>query len=200
MKQIPELFIIESLRFEEEGTKLEGHALRDILAMSGKVGTKYYYIRTRIELDKVIELFDAENFRYLHFSLHGSEMGIGTTLESISNEEFFQSIGDCVDNKRVFFSGCEIPSTKMAKLFFKQTDVYSLIGPATEVNFGNSAAFWHAFYTLMFEVDPSQMKHSEILKVLKITQKILGAPIHYYRRDINKSSGYRLHKIPDRTA
>jgi hypothetical protein len=53
----PEVFIIESLSFENEWSdQLEGRIIKQILALSRK-HCEYYYIRTAQELREVLKLF-----------------------------------------------------------------------------------------------------------------------------------------------
>ena len=73
-KQIthPDVFIIESLRFEDEKKELfEGRMISQILRLNDKK-SEYYYIRTKRELKEVLDIFYDSKFRYLHISCHGS--------------------------------------------------------------------------------------------------------------------------------
>ncbi len=69
-KSIPEVFIIESLHFDDENeSRYEGSFLSQILHLGGKKPL-YYYIRTKRELTEVLRIFKASGYRYLHFSYH----------------------------------------------------------------------------------------------------------------------------------
>ena len=60
------VFIIESLDFDnEKENELEGEFISQILHL-GDIPSKYYYIRTKKELIKVLEIFEESEFRYLH--------------------------------------------------------------------------------------------------------------------------------------
>jgi hypothetical protein len=69
---IPEVFIVESLRFhDEEKDYYEGQIISDILRLNKKQ-SKYYYIRTKKELRAVLDKFRDSNYRYLHLSCHAN--------------------------------------------------------------------------------------------------------------------------------
>src|SRR4051812_7684564 len=79
----PEVFIIESLRFEdEEKGFFEGRILAEVLRMCGK-SPEYFYFRTSAELVALAELFEKSKSRYLHISCHGTATEIETTLDRI---------------------------------------------------------------------------------------------------------------------
>ena len=66
------VFVIESLEFDDEKeNRFEGKFLSQILNMSG-IESAYYYIRTRRELERILEIFEESEYRYLHFSCHGT--------------------------------------------------------------------------------------------------------------------------------
>jgi len=67
-KTKPQVFIIESLNFDDEAEELyKGKAISQMLALSGKE-CLYVYIRTRAELEAVLEQFWDSRYRYLHLS------------------------------------------------------------------------------------------------------------------------------------
>lgn len=77
-KTRPEVFIIESLEFEDESEdRFEGKMLSHALRLSGKEPI-YFYIRTRRELDEVLDFFEDSSYRYLHLSCHGSANSMET--------------------------------------------------------------------------------------------------------------------------
>lgn len=99
----PEVFIVESLRFEdEEKGFFEGRILSDVLKMCGK-RPEYFYFRTVDELVALADLFDKSQSRYLHISCHGSPTEIETTLDRITLVEFAKIFGGKLNNRRVFF-------------------------------------------------------------------------------------------------
>jgi len=88
MTTVPHVFIIESVRFDDEqDDRKEGLLLSQILNLAGKA-SEYRYIRTRKELEAVLEQFSDSGFRYLHISSHGDDSGFGLTLDYVTNREF----------------------------------------------------------------------------------------------------------------
>jgi hypothetical protein len=84
---IPEVFIIESLSFDDEEEEYyEGQIISKILKLNQKQ-SKYYYIRTKKELRVVLEKFRDSNYRYLHLSCHANRREMCTTLDSIPFDE-----------------------------------------------------------------------------------------------------------------
>lgn len=126
----PELFIIESLTLKDEKAgRQEGEILSRMLRLAGKTGTRYYYIRTRLELEEMIDLFDESDYRYLHISCHADSHGMATTFENISFAELGEMLAPCLQGRRVFVSACEMAHENLAKQLLPQTGCYSLIGP-----------------------------------------------------------------------
>jgi hypothetical protein len=98
----PEVFIIESLGFDDEREdRFEGQIIKKILALSGK-SCDYYYIRTKRELARILKLFTKSGYRYLHLSCHGSPRGMATTLDSIRFPELAGLIGPHLEGRRLF--------------------------------------------------------------------------------------------------
>jgi len=190
----PDVFIIESLRFEDEsGDRLEGKTLSNILRLAGK-NPACYYIRTKLELSKILHIFDNSDYRYLHFSFHGGSDGLDLTLETLTNRELYNIISPHIDKKRIFFSSCEYPSAELASHVFKNTDAYSLAGPTGKIRFDKSAAMWAAFYVAMFSKDPNKMQHSVLFKTLRKLSGLFDEELSYYRRNTKKPH-FRKHSI-----
>ena len=62
----PNVFIIESLDFDDEKNNMyEGKVLSQILELNG-IESEYYYIRTKQELDEIVDKFEDSGYRYLH--------------------------------------------------------------------------------------------------------------------------------------
>ena len=108
-KTKPELFIIESLDLEDEDAgRQEGEILSRMLRLAGKSGTRYYYIRTKRELEEMIDLFDESDYRYLHISCHANTRGMATTFDNISFAELGEMLAPCLEGRRVFVSACQM--------------------------------------------------------------------------------------------
>ena len=143
-----QVFIIESLRFvDEENGKMEGFVLQDMLRLSGKLETKYFYIRTAEELKEVLKIFKRLNYRYLHISCHGDKTGIELTIGELSNKELADILKPYLDEKRVFFSACGVPSANLSRELFKDNNLYSVVGPARKSIFRVLQRFGWFFIT-----------------------------------------------------
>src|ERR1700692_4965209 len=104
-KTIPEVFIIESLAFKDERRNhQEGEVIARMLALSGKVSTRYYYLRTSQELREVIERFGRSRYRYLHISCHADLEGMATTLDEVTYEALGEMLAPHLNGRRVFVS------------------------------------------------------------------------------------------------
>ncbi|OHV67157.1 hypothetical protein LCM4577_26760 [Mesorhizobium sp. LCM 4577] len=162
-RKIPEIFTIESLRLrDEDDASQEGQLLSKILHLSGKKRTKYFYIRTKRELEEIIDIFEDSNYRYLHLSCHADKAGIATTFDDISYAELGEMLRPCLEDRRVFVSACQMANDVCAKALLKNTGCYSLVGPVKKINFDDAAAFWITFYHLMFKTDGRSMKHRNV--------------------------------------
>lgn len=187
----PELFIIESLGLDDEDSKSqEGEILSQMLKLSGKEKTKYFYIRTERELDEIVDLFDESNYRYLHISCHANGKEMATTFDPVSYAKLGQMLAPCVKGRRVFVSACEMANDTLAGALLKNTGCYSLIGPAEAIRFGDAAAFWTTFYHLMFKLNHGAMKHRNLEFYVDELSDLFGEPINYFRADTNITRGY----------
>jgi hypothetical protein len=189
----PEVFIIESLRLEdEEENRQEGEILARMLKLAGKRDTKYYYIRTERELDEIIDLFDDSEYRYLHISCHAGRRSMSTTFDTIQYETLGEKLHGLLEGRRVFVSACEMSNERLAAAVLKETGCNSLIGPKKAINFDDSAAFWTTFYHRMFKHDDRRMKHREIEIYVRELSKLFGEPINYFRGSASDPAGYKL--------
>ncbi|NQZ90946.1 MAG: hypothetical protein HRT97_01235 [Moritella sp.] len=187
----PNVFIIESLNFEdEENDRFEGKVLSKILKLNG-VDSQYYYIRTKQELDEIIVKFDESDYRYLHLSCHGSPDSLETTLDSVSFKELNDMLAPCLDKKRVFISACEMVNEDLAEALIGETDCYSVIGPSEPILFSDATIFWSSFYHLMFGENDSSMKKRDIKTVLEKTTDLFEVKVNYF----SKSKKHRIKKF-----
>ncbi len=177
----PNLYIIESLEFEDEFcNRLEGKILRDILALSGK-RTEYIYIRTKKELKTALKQFYATQNRYLHISCHGNPKSVCLTLDEIGLEEFCELARPKLSNRRLFFSACEVVNEELASILLPDSDCYSLIGPRDKIDFDDAVLMWASFYHLMFRDDTDAMKGGKIRWALRRIRGAFGIEFDYYR-------------------
>ena len=188
----PELFIVESLTFENEEERLfEGEILSRMLNLAGKTETRYYYIRTNRELGKILELFDKSRYRYLHLSCHANRHAMDTTFDAVSFEELGEMLRPCIRNRRVFVSACEMANSKLASELLPGTGCYSLIGPASSIGFVDAAAFWVSFYHLMFKLNPRTMKHVELKRRISELSALFEESFHYFAASRKSGAGFR---------
>lgn len=177
---IPEVFIIESLRFaDEERGYYEGQIISDILRLNQKQ-SKYYYIRTKKELRAVLEKFRDSNYRYLHLSCHANNKEMATTLDSIPFDELSTLLKPYLRERRLFVSACEMVNINLGKLLLPGSGCFSLMGPATRIAFSDAAIIWASLYHLMFNHAPDIMKRNILLLYGKRLTTIFGTPLNFY--------------------
>lgn len=190
----PEVFIIESLKFEEEENYREGDMICRSLRMSGKKPL-YHYVRTTAELEHFIGEFEKSNYRYLHISCHGSKSGISTTLEDLTTDDFAEIVGPSLEKRRLFLSTCRASTPVMAKAVFAQSNCYSIAGPVNSIHFDDSVVLWTSFYHLMFKANDRAMKLDRLKRTLAKSAVLVGEDINLYTR----SNGKVVHtQVPGR--
>lgn len=175
----PDVFIIESLKFEEENDYREGEMIYRALRMSLKKPI-YRYVRTALEFEHFIDEFESSGYRYLHVSCHGSKGGVDTTLESITTQDFADTVGPALNGKRLFLSTCLASTQAMAEAVFANGGCTSLAGPLRKINFDDSVVLWTSFYHLMFKTDPDKMKRHQIKQTLGKCASLVGEKINFY--------------------
>lgn len=191
MTTTPQVFIIESLRFKDErGDLFEGKVLLQMLRLTGSK-PRYVYLRTKQELEKVIDQFERSNFRYLHISCHGDSEGIGLTLDDLSFSELAEMLAPCLDKRRVFFSSCSVMNEKLAAALLKETDCYSIIGPSRRISFDRATAFWSSFYHLMLRDKAKSMKRGQLRECVMSLQNIFGVHMRYFSASRTDENGFK---------
>jgi len=191
----PEVFIIESLSFGDENENLyEGKIISQIIHLSDKESI-YYYIRTKSELEEVLQLFWDSEYRYLHISCHGNRTSMSTTLDIIPFEELSELLEPCLEGRRLFLSACSMTNRNLAKAVIPSSECLSIIGPARTVNFNNAAILWSSFYHLMFRDNSKAMKSFTILQNLKNVAQMYKVPLNYYSKSTRRKLGYQHKRI-----
>jgi hypothetical protein len=176
------LFIVESVGFDDEQEgRLEGDILSQILRLSGKQ-TEYRYIRTRQELEVVLNQFSASDLRYLHISCHGNEQALSTTLDDIPFIELGTLLRPHLQGRRLFVSACRAVNSELANELMRKSGCFSIVGPATDIRFDDAAVIWAAFYHLMFRENPKVMKAAAIEAALARLIGTFDVPMTYMRR------------------
>jgi hypothetical protein len=190
MNTTADVFIVESLRFEdEERDHFEGEFLAHILRLADRQ-VRYYYIRTRAELDEVLDRFEDSGFRYLHLSCHADTSGIALTLDHLSVAELAQVLGPVLAERRVFFSACEIATPELANALLKDTNCYSLVGPSKAVRFDESALFWASLYHLLFKAEAHVVKREDLKNAIKQVSAVFDLGVRYFTGSRSAASGY----------
>ncbi len=178
----PQLFIIESLNFEnEQDGHLEGGILRDILRLSNR-SADYMYIRTVRELEVALEHFQDSNKRYLHLSCHGNDHTVALTLDSLGFKEFGDLVKPFVCKRRLFVSACEVVNSEFAAAVLPGSDCYSLVGSRNKISFGDAAMMWASFYHLMLrDPDQEEIKGGKIRWGLRRLKAAFGVEFDYFK-------------------
>jgi hypothetical protein len=189
------VFIIESLAFKDEKSGFfEGEVISKILNFSS-IEHQYYYIRTRQEFEHVIGLFKKSKYRYLHISCHGNGNALYTTLDEIPFNELRLIFKDALEKKRLFVSACSVTNNKLAEAVLKDTNCYSLIGPAKDINMDDAAIFWASFYQIMFKKNPTGMNKARLENTLKNLLLAFEVPIRYYSASEKYERGWIENKL-----
>lgn len=188
----PEVFIVESLELKDEKVdRTEGRFLSHLLTL-GEKKPRYYYLRSKYELQKILEEFDRSRYRYLHLSCHGTDSGIMTAFDEIPFREAGKLLRPHLREKRLFISACSAVKKPLARELFRIPGCLSLIGPKTDVYFDEVAVVWASFYYLMFKVDNEKMVRRNIEPTLRNLQNIFAVPLLYYSKSANKQGFERI--------
>jgi len=189
-KTTPDVFIIESLRFEDESRGYtEGSFLAHILKLAER-DVHYVYIRTRAELEEVLDQFEDSKFRYLHISCHANSKGMSLTLDNLSVQEIGSIIGPCLDRRRIFFSACKIATPALATALLKETGCYSVIGPSEKVRFDEAALYWASLYHFMFKNDAVVITREMLKESMQMLSTVFGLGMKFYAASKNNERGF----------
>jgi hypothetical protein len=178
---IPQVFIIESLDFEDEADRLEGKVLADVLAMCGKQ-PRYFYFRTAAELAVLADKFYESKYRYLHLSCHGSNTSIHTTLDSIPYVGFAEMFSGKLIHRRLFASACEVGNELFSEVVGgRNKGMHSIAAPADAIRFDVAVSFWAAFYVKAFSINDSSMRAADITTVFRPLCSLFDTRLHWSR-------------------
>ena len=184
-RTLPEVFIVESLRWADEiKGRHEGRILTDILRLSGK-DPVYYYVRTRQELVELMGLFQETKYRYLHLSCHGDKESIETTLDRIDFEELGEILNPYLNRRRLFVSSCEVVNRDLAEAIVTRSGCLSIAGPTEAVPFSDAAILWASFYKIAFEWKAKGMSTEDITLILDNLSTLFYVPVAYYGKKRN---------------
>lgn len=141
---------------------------------------EYFYIRTKLELQKTIELFSESGFGFLHLACHGNEEGLGLIYEYIRFKELELLIGKHLYHRRLFLSACKATRFELAQHFIPKHHCYSVIGSPNNIDYDKAAVFWSSFYFLMYEVNKVHMPQTDLWPILKNVTKSFNLKLNYY--------------------
>lgn len=188
MRSKPEVFIIESLKLDDEKNKwFEGRVLADMLHLSDKKCI-YYYVRTKKEFIEILDEFYTTDYRYLHLSCHANKKEMGTTFDGIPFSELGNIFKDIGEDRRIFLSACSMANKSLANEIILKSRCYSILGPSTTIDFDDAGIFWTSFYHLMFKHNPKVMKRETVLSNAEKVAKILEIKLNYFGRKSNNKS------------
>ena len=178
----PEVFIIESLEWDDEQNgRHEGRILSDILRLGGKKPI-YYYVRTKQEFVELMDIFQASRSRYLHLSCHGDLESISTTLDIIGFEELGAILNPYMDRRRLFVSSCEVVNEDLADAIIPGSGCLSIAGPTEKIAFSDAAILWASFYKIAFDIRRRGMSGDDIKFILGELATLFYVPVAYYRK------------------
>jgi hypothetical protein len=194
----PEIFIIESLEFEDErANSYEGRIISQILALSGK-NCEYCYIRTKRELKELLQQFASSHYRYLHLSCHGNSNSLFTTLDPVPFSELGPLIKPHLRKRRLFVSACSATNRALADAIMPDSGCYSILGPDQKIYFGDAAVLWASFYHVMFSADSNGMKYKSIKAKAQEVADLYRVRLTLVGHDEDSSKGYNIKAITPR--
>jgi hypothetical protein len=194
----PEVFIIESLEFDDERSdRFEGKIISQILALSGKK-CEYSYIRTKRELKVLLEQFASSSYRYLHLSCHGNKTSLFTTLDPIPFTELGALIKPHLRKRRLFLSACLATNEALASAIMPGSGCYSILGPDEKIYFDDAAVLWASFYHVMFDVDSGAMRYKTIKAKAQEVSDMYRVKLKLINHDEGRSKGYSIKTLSPR--
>ena len=188
------VFFLESNALsDEKAGDLEGEVLSKILHLS-RVETKYYYFRTKREIRELLKEFQNTTFRYLHIACHGNSNGMATTFDDLSFTDLAELLAPFIHRRRVFFSACAMTNPSLAREIFSRADCLFVMGPTSDIYFGDAAVFWASFYTVMLR-EGRPMSRERIVTNARVLADAFAVDLNYFGRSSKKMKPYTFTKI-----
>lgn len=187
----PGVFILESNTLaDERKRRREGEALVEILQLLGRK-VQYRYFRTKKELKALLPVFWRSRLRYLHLACHGDREGFGLTLDEVEFSEFGRLAAPSLNKRRLFVSACDAVHEKLARALFPRCEIFSVAGPAEDIEYGDAAVAWAAFYNLAFRSGTRVLRNREVEAALGRVCKAFDLRFHAFFRRGPKSGRFR---------
>lgn len=143
-------------------------------------------VRTKAELEEVVNIFEDSEYRYLHISCHGSKRSMHTTLDEIPFKELGTMLRSVLNGRRLFLTACSMANISLAKEIIPGSRCFSMIGPKKEVGFNDAAILWSSFYHLMFKSNSKAMKHSQVRENAQRVSSMYHVQLNYYHKSRRK--------------
>jgi hypothetical protein len=191
------VFIIESMDWKNERNgKLSGFALKTILELSD-IPNEYYYIRTKVELKKVMKEFKKSDFFFLHLACHGDSNGLEFTIDYLDFNVLGEIMGPYLKYRRLFLSACNAACPAFAEQFVPRHHCYSVIGSPDTIDYDKAAILWSSFYYLMYINDQKHMYQKNLIPTIENVTRLFQEPINYYSiiKDTAEKSKTHLQEI-----
>ena len=202
MSDICDLFTIESL---SKDFPHEGELLCSTLRRIGKRPI-YMEVRNKEELKNALVVFKMSNYRYIHFSCHGTETSVTLSDCELLYSDFASLSTGCFNNKRLFFSACLLGNDIFSEEIINYNPgLQSIVAPINKIFEGYSFAMWVTFYLALFlpkrktqktETETSNISFQELMRLLGKTIAIIGEPIHCSYHETAKNVLYHKKLIP----
>jgi hypothetical protein len=190
----PNVFVIESNSERDERRQFsEGRIICDVLNMMGK-HAEYRYIRTRKELDRMLQQFSKSQFRYLHIACHGGDNSFALTLDNVPYRDFSRMAEETLSDRRIFLSVCEIANSTLAREVYSTSRPYSITGPTCEILFSDAAVVWASLYSLLFKQDPGGIQGGTIREYLADLCKLHRVTFAHFGR-IGSAPWFKRHAL-----
>src|SRR5260370_3204070 len=88
-----------------------------------------------------------------------------------------------MDKRRLFISACQGAQRDLAEPLLLSSKCYSVVGPAEDIGFHDSAIAWASFYVLMSRKDPERMVREDIEMNLERVCAFYGVSFNAFFRE-----------------
>lgn len=192
---VADVFILESLTFEDEtARRYDGLLLRDALQLCGK-SPEYYYFRSTSELPALMDRFKQSRYRYLHLSCHGSASSVSTTLDVLTYDQFATYLGNYLPLRRLICSACELGNADFTRAIASvNKGMHSIVAPSSAIYFAEAAVLWSALYVSLFASDENAIKTADLIGRLRLLSKLFSTSYFAAAYHADKDD-WKFHRI-----